>query len=70
LQRRTAALAFAGWRIDVRSQQTLRLFDANPTAYIEKELGAGNMPVISAGRMFIRTPGEFICYDIRESQQR
>ena len=29
-----------------------------------------NMPVIAGGRLFIRTPGEMICYDIRDPAAR
>lgn len=32
----------------------------------QKGLLDWNMPVIASGRMYIRTPGEVICYDIRE----
>jgi outer membrane protein assembly factor BamB len=32
----------------------------------QKGLLDWNMPVISRGRMYIRTPGEMICYDIRD----
>ena len=33
----------------------------------QKGLLDWNMPVISNGRMILRTPNELICYDIRES---
>jgi hypothetical protein len=32
----------------------------------QKGLLDWNMPVIARGRMYIRTPGELVCYDIRD----
>ena len=29
-----------------------------------------SMPVISRGRMYVRTPGEIICYDIRDPRKK
>ncbi|MFT7643164.1 MAG: hypothetical protein ACI9G1_004929 [Pirellulaceae bacterium] len=41
--------------------------DRNTGPRSHKGLLDWNMPVIAHGRMFIRTPGEIICYDIRAS---
>ena len=73
------AIVAAEDRLYVHSFQRLTLVEANPKAYVEKgrvenlhNLTTGqkslldwSMPVIAKGRMFIRTPIELICYDIR-----
>ena len=35
----------------------------------QKGLLDWNMPVIAAGRVYIRTPTEIICYDVRDHTQ-
>jgi hypothetical protein len=62
----------------VRSFQTLRLIEATPEGYRLKgrvhthdvNRGTVNLtdfvpPVLSAGRLYIRTPEELICYNVR-----
>ena len=79
--RHGVSLAAADGMLYVRDFQTLRLVEANPDRYVEKGrvenlhglnnkrfspgLGDWVMPVIANGRLYIRTPLEMICYDLR-----
>ena len=61
----------------MRSYQTLRLVEATPEGYRERgkikthdvwkptvNLTDLVMPVLSRGRLYVRTPVELICYDV------
>ncbi len=71
------SLTLADGLLFVRSYQTLRLIEATPEAY--RQLGEAkthdvwkptlnlldfSLPVLSRGRLYIRTPDELLCYDV------
>jgi hypothetical protein len=72
------ALTIADGLLFVRSYQALRLIEASPRGYtLLGTVKTHNVwkptlnlidfvqPVLSRGRLFIRTPAELICYDVR-----
>ena len=75
------ALTLADGLLFVRSYQSLRLVEASPAGY--RLLGEVKthdefrptlnlldfvQPVLSEGKLYVRTPGELICYDVAESR--
>lgn len=72
--RESAAIAYADGHLYFRYQDgTTALIEASPQAYkvkssFEEDFGDGNrwaQPVISDGKLYLRTDGTITCYDIR-----